>query len=377
MPLIGAADTAPLMGILFALAALGFWVDGHRQLQKTSGALWIIVCGVLLSNFHITPFESASYGFVFDYLLPMAIPLLLFKANLVLIFRESGKVMLTFLFASMATVIAAITALQFVDLGANSPEIAGVIAGGYIGGTMNFVAIGKAVGMDTDLFSVTIGANSVVSVIALSILIALPSISLVRRLIPSRIISEKNEADAIAFNTPPPPRLRLTHISLAIGLSLAICTVSHALAVLMNMAQYSILLVTAFAVMLASIAPSRLEKLEGDFDLGMLIMYLFFAAIGLSTNVTSFLDSALNIFFYALLVVVLHITLVLLVARVLKLDLAEALVGSAAALVGPGPTAAIASANGWHRLISPGIVCGLFGYIIANFIGVTLTKLLG
>ena len=209
MPLIGAADTAPLMGILFALAALGFWVDGHRQLQKTSGALWIIVCGVLLSNFHITPFESASYGFVFDYLLPVAIPLLLFKANLVLIFRESGKVMLTFLFASMATVIAAITALQFVDLGANSPEIAGVIAGGYIGGTMNFVAIGKAVGMDTDLFSVTIGANSVVSVIALSILIALPSISLVRRLIPSRIISEKNEAEAIAFNTRPPPRLKI------------------------------------------------------------------------------------------------------------------------------------------------------------------------
>jgi uncharacterized membrane protein len=214
-------------------------------------------------------------------------------------------------------------------------------------------------------------------VFALTILIALPSISLVRRLIPSGIISEKNTPESPGLRARPAPRLILTHISLAIGLSLSICTLSYALADLLNMAQYSILLVTALAVLLASIAPSRLEKLEGDFDLGMLIMYLFFAAIGLSTNVTAFIDSAMNIFFYALLLITLHIAMVLLIARACKLDLAEALVGSAAALVGPGPTAAIASANGWHKLISPGIVCGLFGYIIANFIGVTLTELLG
>tara|TARA_R110001599_G_scaffold353465_1_gene593115 strand:+ start:29370 stop:29723 length:354 start_codon:yes stop_codon:yes gene_type:complete len=43
---------------------------------------------------------------------------------------------------------------------------------------------------------------------------------------------------------------------------------------------------------------------------------------------------------------------------------------------GAGPTAAIASANGWKELVTPGIVCGLFGYIIANFIGVTITNFL-
>jgi uncharacterized membrane protein len=64
-------------------------------------------------------------------------------------------------------------------------------------------------------------------------------------------------------------------------------------------------------------------------------------------------------------------------ARLFKLDLAEALVGSAAALVGPGPTAAIASSKGWHRLVTPGIMCGLFGYVIANFVGVAITRFLG
>jgi uncharacterized membrane protein len=109
----------------------------------------------------------------------------------------------------------------------------------------------------------------------------------------------------------------------------------------------------------------------------MLIMYLFFAAVGLSTDVVSFLESALQLFFYALLLVVLHLLLVLLAARLFGIDLAEAVVGSAAALVGPGPTAAIAGARGWNTLVTPGIMCGLFGYVIANFIGVTVVELLG
>ena len=125
----------------------------------------------------------------------------------------------------------------------------------------------------------------------------------------------------------------------------------------------------------------RKRELRNTLDRWLLsapaLIILFFAAIGLSTNVTAFVDSAPELFLYALLLIALHLIFVLLIAKLFKFDLAEALIGSAAALVGPGPTAAIASSNGWHHLISPGILCGLFGYIIANFIGVTLTKLLG
>ena len=377
MTFLAPDETLSLWAILFALAALGFWVDNHPRLKKTSGALWVIVGGVLLSNFRMTPFSAGSYQFVFQYLVPLAIPLLLFKANLGKIFRESGKVMLTFLCASLGTVIAAVAALYVIDLGDAGPQVAGVIASGYIGGTMNFVAVSQAVGMDAELFGVAIGANSVVSVMALVALIAIPSISIIRRFIPSRTIDDASLAGKVEQEAPIRQPFRLTHITLAITLSFTVCALSFALAKALAIEQYSILFVTALAVVLASVTPGRLAILECDFELGMLMMYLFFAAIGLSTNVTAFIDSALNLFFYALLLVVLHLLLVLLMAKVFRFDLAEALTGSAAALVGPGPTAAIASANGWKELVTPGIVCGLFGYIIANFIGVTLTNLLG
>ncbi|MEQ8516555.1 MAG: DUF819 family protein, partial [Chromatocurvus sp.] len=314
MTLLAQNATLSLWAVMFALAALGFWVDNHPRLKKTSGALWVIVGGVLLSNFRITPFSSDSYQVVFQYLVPLAIPLLLFKASLGRIFRESGKVMLTFLCASLGTVTAAVAALSVVELGEAGPQLAGVIASGYIGGTMNFVAVSQAVGMDPDLFSVAIGANSVVSVMALMMLIAIPSISIVRRCIPSRIMDEANLEGTQEQETRDGQELKLTHVTCAIGLSLSVCSLSFTLASALSVDQYSILFVTALAVLLASLIPARLAKLQGDFELGMLMMYLFFAAVGLSTNVTAFLDSALNLFFYALLLVMIHLMLVLLLA---------------------------------------------------------------
>ena len=119
-----------------------------------------------------------------------------------------------------------------------------------------------------------------------------------------------------------------------------------------------------------------MNKLEGDFDLGMLAMYVFFAAVGAGTDATAFIESALNLFFYGVLILAVHLLVVLTVARLFKFDLAETIVGSAAALVGPAPAAAIAITRGWKELVTPGIMCGIFGYMIATFVGVTVTALL-
>lgn len=242
---------------------------------------------------------------------------------------------------------------------------------------MNFVAVAQAVDMSPELFTVTIGANSVVSVIALMALVTIPSLTVLGRLVPSRIIDSVTSDACSSQLTQNASSFNLVHVSFAVGLSFLICTIAFSLAELLAVARYSILFVTALAIAMASIAPAQLDRLEGEFDLGMLIMYLFFAAVGLSTDVVSFVESALQLFFYALALVLLHLLLVLTAARLLSIDLAEAVVGSAAALVGPGPTAAIAGARGWNTLVTPGIMCGLFGYVIANFIGVSLVTLLG
>lgn len=375
MTIIAADNVLGLGAVLFALAWFGFWMDTNRIGKKTSGVIWVLCAAMALSNFNIIPLKAPSYDFVGGTLVPLAIPLLLFKADLRKIFRESGVVMITFCIAAAATVVGAVVGYFLIDLGDIGPKVAGVYAGGWIGGMVNFLAVSQAVEMTPDEFSVALSASAVVSILALMLLLAIPSVSWIVRRIPSTMLANNVSEGEVASSVEAPP-FKLTHICGAMGISFAICAAAQLIASWLSMEQYSILFITVLTIVVANLFPKTMNDLQGDFETGMLIMYLFFVVAGASTDAISFIGSALHLFFYGMGIILIHLVLVLIVARLLKVDLAEAVVASGAALVGPAVTAAIASSRGWKDLVTPAIMCGIFGYVIATFIGVTVTKLL-
>ena len=269
----------------------------------------------------------------------------------------------------------AVIGFFLLDLGDIGPKVAGVYTGGWIGGAVNFLAVSQAVEMTPQQFSVSISASSVVSITALMLLIAIPSVKLITRLIPTTVGTSPDLAP-IEEGEETGPRFRLTHISGALALSFVICALAQALAEWLAMTQYSILFITVLTIGVANAFPRAMDALEGEFELGMLLMYLFFVVVGAGTDAISFISSAFILFVYGMLIILIHRGLVLLGARLLKIDLAEAIVASAAALVGPAVTAAIATSKGWKHLVTPGIMCGIFGYVIGTFIGVTVTAML-
>ena len=376
MTLIAENDIFSLGAILLGLAWIGFYVDTHPIGRKTSGVIWVLGCAMLLSNFKIIPFHAPAYDFVGGSLVPLAIPLLLFKADLRRIFRESGMVMVTFLIASVATVVGAVLGFYILDLGEIGPKVAGVYAGGYIGGAVNFLAVSEAVEMTETEFAVSISASSVVSMIALMLLIAIPSIRWIISKVPSSFLDELSEQEKSDLVNTDAPRLLLTHVTGAIALSFVICAAAQMLGNALEMSNYYILFITLITLIVANLLPKLMNSLEGEFELGMLFMYIFFAAVGAGTNATQFLGSAFVLFIFGMTIILVHLALVLLAARLLKIDLAEAVVASGAALVGPSVTAAIAISRGWRTLVTPAIMCGVFGYAIATFIGVALSKIL-
>ena len=375
MAMIPADNIFALGTVLFGVAWLAFWIDTHPIGKKTSGVIWALGISMLLSNTGIIPFSSPAYDFVGGSLVPLAIPLLLLKGDLRRIFRESGGVMIFFGIASAATVAGAIIGFHLLSLGEIGPKVAGVYTGGWIGGAVNFLAVSQAVEMTPQEFSVAISASSVVSITALIVLIALPSIKLITRFVPTSFDTSPALKE-VESGENSGPSLRLTHISGALALSFSICAVAQALAEWLDMTQYSILLITVLTILVANAFPKAMDALEGEFEMGMLMMYLFFVAVGAGTDAISFIASAFILFVYGLLIIFIHLGLVLLAARVLKVDLAEAIVASAAALVGPAVTAAIATSKGWKHLVTPGIMCGIFGYVIGTFIGVSVTAML-
>jgi uncharacterized membrane protein len=105
-------------------------------------------------------------------------------------------------------------------------------------------------------------------------------------------------------------------------------------------------------------------------------MYTFFAMIGAGTDAVAFLKAAPVLFVYCSFMLAVHFVVVLIGGKLFKLDLADVLMGSAAAIVGAAAAAGIASAKGWKTLITPAITVGMFGKVIANFIGIAIVKLL-
>ncbi len=374
-------DAVTLTAILFALAWLGFVVDNSRLGKSVPGVPCILVLGLLLSNFHITPFDSGASRFIGENVVAAAIPLLMIKADLKRIFVESGRVMLGFAAACVGVVTGVIVGYLLLKPWQVPASIAGVYAGAFIGGTISMVAVANALRLTaSELASVT-GASMIPSVLGLMALVSLPTLRIVRRLLPE---PRADHTEGVAPNAAvaAPPAFRLTHIAGALALSFSICALARGLAQLAghltghDQGPYTILYVTALTVLIANLVPRLLQRLEGEFDLGMLLMYLFFGVIGLGTNIVSFLDNALSLFFYVIILLAIGIIVSLLLSRALKLDLAEAVTGCGAAIVGPAATVAVVAGKGWHSMVSPAVMTGIFCHIVGNFVGVSVAALL-
>lgn len=65
-----------------------------------SGALVSTLVGLAASNLGILPCDAPAYSVVLNFLLPLAVPLLLFRADLRRIIKSTGALLLAFLLGS-------------------------------------------------------------------------------------------------------------------------------------------------------------------------------------------------------------------------------------------------------------------------------------
>jgi uncharacterized membrane protein len=241
---------------------------------------------------------------------------------------------------------------------------------------VNFLAVSRAVGVTPEEFSSAMGAGSPVSNIALLLLVLIPSTPLVVRFIPSRVIEEAEAVRRHETGDREPVPLVPAHIIGVFAAGFALCAASNYLAELVGHPEFAVLIISVLALAVANLFPDRMAAVKGEFEMRMILMYVFFAAVGAGTDASVFLVTAMHYFFYGLFIIAVHFLIVLGAAKAFRLDLADVTVGSAAALVGPAVTAAIATSQGLRHLVTPGILCGVLGYAIGTFIGVALTALL-
>ena len=124
-----------IMGNYYSLGHNKYLLEQRYQWASTiSGAIIALVGAMLLSNFKVIPTSAPVYDTVWDYIVPLSIPLLLFSSNILKFGKKVGDYYL-FLIASIGTMIG--TTVAFIILNHSVPylsKIGAMMTGSYIGG---------------------------------------------------------------------------------------------------------------------------------------------------------------------------------------------------------------------------------------------------
>ncbi len=105
--LIGPNNTWLLWSVILAGAAVSIWLEQtFAWAAKISGPVLALAIAMVLANLRVMPPESRVYEVVNDELVPLALPLLLFRANLFHIVRQTRWLFLAFHLAALGTVVA-------------------------------------------------------------------------------------------------------------------------------------------------------------------------------------------------------------------------------------------------------------------------------
>ena len=374
--LISADNHWALWAILFIIAAFSLWAEKSKIGSKLSAVVIAIIAAFILSNLSIIPTEAPAYDMVWSYLVPLAIPLLLFRANLRRIIKEAGPTLIAFFFGAIGTIIGTFISFSIFSLGPEGWKLAGIFCATYVGGSMNYVATAAALQLNAgDLLTAGVAADNLVMAAYFIVLFALPSAAILKRMYATEH-DAKAELIEDDIHTEEQKRPDLSNMAKALALGFSICAVGFGLSDLVNIQGSGILIITAIVVIVATIFPKQVGTIEGADQIGALLMQVFFVVIGASANLYVVLRVGPILFFFAAVILLVHLIFILTAGKLFKLDLAEIVIASNANMGGPTTAAAMAVARKWKDLVIPAVLCGTLGYAIATFIGVAIGNFL-
>ena len=377
-----------IFAALMGLAAIAFWLQTTRIGALLTGTVLVILMAIVAANAGLIPHQAPAYDFVFTYLVPVLIPLFLLQGDVRRLLREASRTTLAFIVASAGTVAGVLLAISLLDLSAlagnaniaatdKQSAIAGLFAATYIGGSVNYAALGEMTGLSNDasFFSAATAADNLFSAIFLGVLGLLPGMQwLARRF--NEHPQTKNPASSseeLERNT-----VSITPTSLCTALAVAtlLVTFSDAFSAWLNFSGGRYIILTILTLALATMVPKLRVWCTGGFELGVVLSFVFFGSIAAGADVVAMLSVAPILIALVSILLTTHLICLLVVGRWLKLTLPELLTASNAAVLGATTAPAMAAAKGWYDQITPGVLVGVLGYSLGTLIGGLLFNLL-
>jgi len=385
--LINSDNTLALWTIITSIAATSIFLEQkYKWASKITGCVIAMVIASLFSNFKIIPTESKVYDDVWSFLVPLAIPLLLFKANIKKIWKESGRLVILFLLSSLGTLIGVFVGFfilkNFIPM---LYKVSAMMTGSYIGGSVNFAAMSQSFDVPGEVVSAAVVSDNLIMAVYFLLLIALPSMAFILKFLKQKTIVKNNSENNFSANFWKAKEISLKDIALCIAASFAIVFVSQVIADYFNsvipasdislsflrgMVGNKYLMITTITMILATYFPKFFGDLGGSQEIGALIIQIFFVVIGIPASVSLIVEKSPLLLVFCAIIVSVNLLVTLFFGRIFKYKIEEVVMASNANIGGPTTAAAMAIAKGWTSLIVPVMLVGCLGYVLGNYFGI-------
>ena len=377
-------DPLAITAVLFAVICFSlFMVNTFTWAKKLSPILWILFTGALCSNLGLIPTSAPVYGQLIDITVPFAVCVILLTVNLKDLRKAGLPMLVAFVLASVGTVLGVIIASITLEpalstiMGEEAWKLAGPYTGTYIGGSLNFFSLWT--GLEIENPDLLAAANAVdnITIFPLYMLwMMIPSALAGRYMVAKRWKTTGQETASHEDKESVP--FKVSNIAVLIFMGLTIIVASNWIKETLIDPVFegvpSILIVTTLALILAQIPAVR--NLKGGWELGDLVFYVFFAAVGALMDFYLAVILSPILFAYVIIVMFVHLAFVYGIGWVARMDLGVLTIASVATKSGPAMVPPVAEVKEWRHLILPGILISLLGYAAGNYIGFAVAKAL-
>ncbi len=381
-PMVIFAYLAGLMGLLY-------WLSGLKPLQKFFDVvpviLFIYFVPTLSTAFGITPAASPAYVWMTKYLLPLALFLLMLTVDLPAIARLGGVALLMTLGATLGTAIGA--PLTYLVFGGFLPEDAwmgiAALAGSWIGGTANLVAVAESVGTPPNIMGPTIVVDTVVGYGWMALLLAFSARQhLWDKKINAKvdIVEQTNRRLGEIQARQHPLDTRSAAIIVGLGFVATVAAVKAGDALptvgsptIISHTTWAILMVVTIGLLL-SLTPMRKLEEAGASRFGYVALYLLLTGIGAQADLRAIFNTpmflAAGVFWIAI-----HAGVLLIIARLLRAPLFFFSTASMATVGGAVSAPIVASV--YQPAMAPvGLLMAVLGYVLGTYVGLGVAWLL-
>lgn len=399
-----------LTGILL-LSAFGISLERRTVIGKAlSAPLATMALALIIANIGVMPFGSPIYSVINRYLVPLAVPMLLYDSDLRRVVRDTGSLLLAFSVGAAATVVGTLVAFPLIplqSLGINTGwRVACALAARHIGGAINFVAVAETLKIPASAVSAAIAADNVVVALYFGFLFGIseagpigdasalssgagdavaPQVDIgvegeydvsVSSLRAVDTDAEKADGKVVA---PSENAISLPTLGIAISTASALVTAGGILTkAILPAGTSSLPLTSVLTVFGATVFPKFFTRIRAaGTALGIVFIQMFFAASGVSGSIAMVLQQAPTLFAFSALQISVHFAVLMAVGRgVFGLPPRELYLASNANVGGPTTAAAMAQAKSWDRLVLPALLVGILGYSSATAIALALGPVL-